>query len=69
MSYTADVNLSDQFRQVAAYVDRIFKGEKPGDLPIQMATSYKLVINFKTAKAIDIEVPPGLSARADSVIE
>jgi putative tryptophan/tyrosine transport system substrate-binding protein len=69
MSYNAAVGVPDQFRQAAGYVDRILRGEKPGDLPIQMATKYKLVINFKVAKALGIAVPPGLSARADEVIE
>jgi putative ABC transport system substrate-binding protein len=69
MSYSAAVGVPDQFRQAAGYVDRILRGEKPGDLPIQMATKYKLKINFKVAKALGIAVPPGLSARADEVIE
>jgi putative ABC transport system substrate-binding protein len=69
MSYGAGAGEPDQFRQAAGYVDRILKGEKAGDLPIQMATKYKLVINLKTAKALGLEVPPGLSARADEVIE
>jgi putative ABC transport system substrate-binding protein len=69
MSYSAAVGVPDQFRQAAGYVDRILRGEKAGDLPIQMATKYKLVINFKVAKALGIAVPPGLSARADKVIE
>lgn len=67
LSYGADLN--GQFRQVAVYIDKILKGAKAGNLPVEQPTSFELVINLKTAKALGLTVPPGLLTRADNIIE
>jgi putative ABC transport system substrate-binding protein len=67
ISYGA--NEVDQYRQAASYVDRILKGEKPADLPVQAPNKYETVVNLRTAKALNLAVPPAVLARADEVIE
>jgi putative tryptophan/tyrosine transport system substrate-binding protein len=62
-------DLTDQYRKSASYVDRILKGEKAGDLPVQAPTKFELAVNLKAAKAIDLTVPANLLASADEVIE
>jgi putative ABC transport system substrate-binding protein len=69
MDYGPRIELVGQYRQAATYVDRILKGTKPNDLPVQSVDRYTLVINLKTAKALDLTVPENLVSAADEVIE
>ena len=63
------IDSADNFRGAAAYVDRILRGEKPGDLPVQFPTKFEMVVNLKTAKALGLTVPPSILLRADQQIE
>jgi putative tryptophan/tyrosine transport system substrate-binding protein len=69
MDYSASIDVAGKFRQAASYVDRILKGSKPGDLPVQAPTNYTFVINLKTAKTLGLTVPLPLLGLADEVIE
>ena len=67
LSYGVDI--VDIFRRAASYADRILRGEKPGDLPVQFPTKFEMVVNLKTAKALGLAIPPSIMLRADEVIE
>jgi putative ABC transport system substrate-binding protein len=67
LSYSPDT--IDTFRRAASYVDRILRGEKPGDLPVQLPTKFEMVVNLKAAKALGLTIPPSILLRADEVIE
>jgi putative ABC transport system substrate-binding protein len=66
---TYTVNIHDNYRRTAAYADKLFKGAKPGELPIEMPTRFELVINLKTAKALGLTIPPSVMVQATKVIE
>jgi putative ABC transport system substrate-binding protein len=62
-------SILDQFRYAASYVDKLFKGASPGDLPVEQATRFELIVNLKTAKALGLTIPPSILGRADEVIQ